>query len=232
MLLQVFACAGVAALWMEWDRKSPESPVHIRGYGSPTILVNGKGVANVEPGNGEDCCRLYPDGAHGCRGIPAVDHIVVALTQENHGAVTTRVPFGWRRRLAVVQGVGASLLPVASCPACWLSSTGLLTSVGLGFLTEETSPWPVTVALLGVALVGLVVFPLSSGGFGRALIAFVSFALAMGGLMMLLTVFVGLSKRTLLQQLIASTTLIQKVSGVILILIGLYVGDYFLQTGM
>lgn len=80
--------------------------------------------------------------------------------------------------------------------------------------------------------VGLVVFPLSSGAFARALLAFVSFALALGGLMMLLTVVVGLSKRTLIQHLIASTALIQNSSGVILILIGLYVGYYFLTAGM
>jgi cytochrome c-type biogenesis protein len=80
--------------------------------------------------------------------------------------------------------------------------------------------------------VGLVVFPLSRGAFARAFIAFLSFAVAMGGLMMLLTVFVGLSKHALMQRLIASTALIQKISGVILILIGLYVGYYFLKAGM
>jgi cytochrome c-type biogenesis protein len=80
--------------------------------------------------------------------------------------------------------------------------------------------------------VGLVVFPLSSGAFGRALLAFLSFAVAMGGLMMLLTVSIGLSKRTLIQHLIASTALIHRVSGVVLILIGLYVGYYFLAVGM
>ena len=80
--------------------------------------------------------------------------------------------------------------------------------------------------------VGLVVFPLSSGAFGSALLAFLSFAVAMGGLMMLLTVCIGLSKRTLIQHLIASTAMIRRVSGVVLILIGLYVGYYFLTTGM
>jgi cytochrome c biogenesis protein CcdA len=80
--------------------------------------------------------------------------------------------------------------------------------------------------------VGLVVFPLSSGAFGRAFLAFVSFAAAMDGLMMLLTVCIGLSKRTLIQHLITSTALIRKVSGVVLILIGLYIGYYFLTAGM
>jgi len=80
--------------------------------------------------------------------------------------------------------------------------------------------------------VGLVVFPLSSGAFGRALTAFVSFAAAMGGLMMLLTVCIGLSKRTLIQHLVTSTATVRRVSGVMLILIGLYVGYYFLRAGM
>ena len=80
--------------------------------------------------------------------------------------------------------------------------------------------------------VGLVVFPLSSGAFGRAFTAFVSFAAAMGGLMMLLTVCIGLSKRTLIQHLVASTAMIRKVSGVVLILLGLYVGYYYFRARM
>lgn len=59
-LLQACPRAGVAASWVEWDRKSPECLAHILGYGSPTILVNGKDVADSEPGHGEDSCRLYP----------------------------------------------------------------------------------------------------------------------------------------------------------------------------
>lgn len=80
--------------------------------------------------------------------------------------------------------------------------------------------------------VSLVVFPLSSGAFGRALTAFASFAVAMGGLMMLLTLLIGLSKRTLLHHLLASAAIIRQVSGIALILIGLYVGYYFYTAGM
>jgi hypothetical protein len=50
--------------------------------------------------------------------------------------------------------------------------------------------------------------------------------------MMLLTACIGLSKRTLIRHLIASTALIRKLSGIVLILIGLYVGYYFLRAGM
>jgi cytochrome c biogenesis protein CcdA len=80
--------------------------------------------------------------------------------------------------------------------------------------------------------VGLVVFPLSSGAFTRAFIAFVSFALAMGGLMTLVTVLIAGSKQTLLRYLLASTLRIRRASGVLLILIGLYLGYYFLKAGM
>jgi cytochrome c biogenesis protein CcdA len=80
--------------------------------------------------------------------------------------------------------------------------------------------------------VGLVVFPLSSGAFTRAFTAFLSFALAMGGFMMLLTMVIAGSKQTLLQHLLASTVRIRRASGVILILIGLYLGYYFFKAGM
>jgi cytochrome c-type biogenesis protein len=80
--------------------------------------------------------------------------------------------------------------------------------------------------------VGLVVFPLSSGAFTRAFTAFLSFALAMGGLMTLLTVLIASSKQTLLQHFLASTVRIRRGSGVILILIGLYLGYYFFKAGM
>jgi mercuric ion transport protein len=56
-LLQACAHAGVAASWVQWDRQSPESPGHIRGYGSPTILVHGQDGADAAPGYGEDSCR-------------------------------------------------------------------------------------------------------------------------------------------------------------------------------
>jgi cytochrome c-type biogenesis protein len=80
--------------------------------------------------------------------------------------------------------------------------------------------------------VGLVVLPLSSGAFTRAFTAFLSFALAMGGLMTLLTVLIAGSKQTLLRHLLASTLRIRRAGGVLLILIGLYLGYYFLKAGM
>ena len=39
-LLRGFAQAGLQPAWMEWDRKSPDSPSYVRSYGSPTVLVD------------------------------------------------------------------------------------------------------------------------------------------------------------------------------------------------
>jgi mercuric ion transport protein len=38
-LVKALAASGREARWTEWDRSAPDSPSHVRGYGSPTILV-------------------------------------------------------------------------------------------------------------------------------------------------------------------------------------------------
>lgn len=39
-----------------------------------------------------------------------------------------------RRTLTSLPGIGAALLPNATCPACWPIYAGILSSLGLGFL--------------------------------------------------------------------------------------------------
>lgn len=78
-----FAEIGVAPAWKEWDRKARDAPHYVRGYGSPTILVNGKDVAGVEPRAGADCCRLYRSDEGGLCGVPLVAQIVAAM-RRNH----------------------------------------------------------------------------------------------------------------------------------------------------
>jgi mercuric ion transport protein len=176
-LIQAFARAGVSASWLEWDRTSPESPRRVRGYGSPTILIDGKDVDGAEPGTGGESCRLYRDGASGFRGVPVVDQIVAALRKGHKAAA----PFGWHGLLAVTLGIGASLLPVATCPACWLASSGLLATVGLGFLMDETSLVPVTVAFLGLVLASLGYRATSRRGYGPLAVGVVAVGLILSG---------------------------------------------------
>ncbi len=52
-----------------------------------------------------------------------------------------------RVRLSV-PGTLISFLPVGLCPACWPVYTGLLSSLGLGFLFQDSYLAPLTVAFL------------------------------------------------------------------------------------
>lgn len=182
-LLRAFAQAGVPASWVEWDQKAPESPVHIRGYGSPSILVNGKDVAGGEPGEGRDCCRLYADGKNGFRRVPPVHQIAAALTKRDEAAAAagsgTRKRLEWSGLLAIVPGVGASLLPVLTCPACWPAYAGLLGTVGLGFLLDKASLLPIAVMLLGFALASLAYRAKSRHGYGPLGIGIVGASIAL-----------------------------------------------------
>ncbi len=80
--------------------------------------------------------------------------------------------------------------------------------------------------------VSITVFPLTTGFSGSALLTFAAFAVAMASLMLVTTVCVGLAKRRLLRALQGSTVWIKRASGVVLIAAGLYLGYYYVMTGM
>ena len=72
----------------------------------------------------------------------------------------------------------------------------------------------------GPIMAGLFVFALSQGGFTAALIAFGVYASVMAILMIIISVLIAYSKNTLLQGLRGSTVAIQRVSGILLLLVG------------
>ena len=74
----------------------------------------------------------------------------------------------------------------------------------------------------GPILAGLSVFALSVGGFASAFMAFVVYALVMALLMIIITLLIGFSKGMLMEKLQANVVTIKKVSGVILILVGIF----------
>lgn len=155
-LLRAFAGAGLPARWQEWERNSQESPSYVRGYGSPTVLVNGRDVAGVSPSDRADCCRLYLDKAGGLKGAPAVETIVLALSVANN----TRGSFpggksNWRRALTVLPAVVLASIPKLACPACWPAYAGLLNSLGLGFVDYTRYLLPLTAVFLAMALLAL-----------------------------------------------------------------------------
>ena len=81
VLSQAFKLVGISPSWTEWDRKASGSPTYVRGYGSPTILMDGEDVADGEPIAKADCCRLYSGGEKRFRGAPTVEQIAAALTK-------------------------------------------------------------------------------------------------------------------------------------------------------
>jgi mercuric ion transport protein len=152
-LLLAFARAGVKPKWSEHRIGDPEGPEHTRGYGSPTILINGRDVAGVLP-SAESCCRVY-EGAAGFAPAPASDQIAAALTSAEQAAESSSSRAGWRSSLATLPGIALAFLPKIACPACWPAYAGVLTSIGLGFLLDVRWLFPLTVAFLLVALVAL-----------------------------------------------------------------------------
>lgn len=78
----------------------------------------------------------------------------------------------------------------------------------------------------------LIVLPIASGRFIRGFSTFATFALAVGLLMILATVLIGLAKEALMKKLVASTIWIKRISGIILIMVGFYLGYFFVRAGM
>lgn len=61
----------------------------------------------------------------------------------------------WKRSLAVVPGIGISLLPKLMCPMCWPAYAGVVSALGLGFLISTKYLLPLTVAFLTITAAAL-----------------------------------------------------------------------------
>lgn len=70
------SAAGLPPCWQEWNSDDAATPDALRGYGSPTVLVNGRDVAPMQ--TDADCCRVYSNGK-GILGTPEADVIRAAL---------------------------------------------------------------------------------------------------------------------------------------------------------
>ncbi len=183
-LLEAFRQAGLSASWIEWDRKAPDSPAYAREYGSPTILVDGKDVAGIRPGEDADCCRLYGDGSSGFERTPAPEQIVAALSGPKTAipvAQSTAKPGTRAAFLAAVPGVGALLLPVGICPACWPVYAGILGSLGVGFLLDARYLFPLAAVFLGLAIFSLAWQASSRRGYGPLCLGLLGGGLALVG---------------------------------------------------
>lgn len=148
-LMRAFSRAGISARWQEHQIGSPDAPAHVRGFGSPTILVDGVDVAGQAP-NVEDCCRVYPDGL-----VPGVEMIVAALEHATAREVAEPSAPGWKSSAAVLPAIGVAFLPKVVCPLCWPAYGAILSSAGLAFLMEDRWLLPISAVFLLAALAAL-----------------------------------------------------------------------------
>jgi hypothetical protein len=80
LLDRALRASGLKSQWLEWDVNDPDAPAYVKGYGSPTILVNGKDVAGEQPSETSACCRIYKtsDG-HDNKGVPMLAVVIKCL---------------------------------------------------------------------------------------------------------------------------------------------------------
>lgn len=195
------ACAelGLSPVWSEWNRQDAASPEYVQGFGSPTIIVNGRDVAGAAAGDMASCCRMYESDG-GLTGTPSTAQIVAAL--QNSSDRVSPDPSSGAGRRASLSGVGSAFVLAGLCPVCWTAYAGLLGSLGVGFILDTAFLLPATLVLLAVALFALGFkaterrgyVPLMIGALAAALIVFARFVLVSDPLTFLgLATLVGVS---------------------------------------
>lgn len=177
-LRSAFEAVGQIPRWREFDRGSAETPAEWRAFGSPTILVNGRDVAESEPTAEGNSCRVYRSPEGRLVGIPTIDELATALKVASS-------PGWWSSSVAVLPAMVA-LVPNVVCPACWPAYTALLSSLGVGFLPTGRYLLPATLLALTIPLGVLAVrarrghrlLPLVLGVVGATTLVVGRFALA------------------------------------------------------
>ena len=143
---------GWAQKWLEWERSDPASPDYVRGYASPTILIDGQDVGGPVATEAS-ACRLYRTKAGHLAGAPPPNAILEALQRSS----SPRVPVvaAGARLLPSLPAIAAALLPKLTCPLCWPAYTAVLGSLGIGFVDYTPFVLPLTASFLAVALASL-----------------------------------------------------------------------------
>lgn len=80
-LNEAFAKTAIAPQWDEIDLNEPNTPKELKGYGSPTILVDGKDVTGTVPLGESLSCRTYFNAKGEIIGAPDAEIIVKAILE-------------------------------------------------------------------------------------------------------------------------------------------------------
>lgn len=175
-LREALAASGCSVTPTEWLRTAPDTPDALQGWGSPTILIDGRDVAGQQPSE-SPTCRVYPRPGGGVDRAPSVDQIVAALDASRRSRPQQKI----KALLPVAPGVAASFLPVVSCPACWPAYAGVLSSLGVPFLADERIVLPVVVGLMLVSVVALAWRARERRGLAPAVLGLVGAGIVVGG---------------------------------------------------
>jgi len=154
-LLKAFTESGITPHWQEWEVSSPDAPKHIHGFGSPTILVNGKDVSGDIADGDDYCCRVYSHEEGANKGVPALVDIVKALKTTQQASSKKTSSSSMKLNGAMLPAVGVALLPKLACPACWPAYAGLLSSLGIGFIDYTPYLLPLTITFLLIVIAAL-----------------------------------------------------------------------------
>lgn len=86
-----FEAIGIPPRWRELNNDADAVPDYARGFGSPTILVDGVDVTGAEKVQAS-CCRVYPTRDGALAGVPSVDAIIEALRRGGPSGGSERGP--------------------------------------------------------------------------------------------------------------------------------------------
>jgi mercuric ion transport protein len=131
----------------EIDLAAPDTAESLRGWASPTILVNGADLEGQRQQNAGAGCRLYADRS----GAPSADQIEQRLRAE-----TTRIePITQppRRSLGGASLIGAVIAAIAASACCIVPAVLALVGVsGLGFAAAFETYRPAFLVVAGLLL--------------------------------------------------------------------------------
>ncbi len=179
-IIHAFNQLNLTPKWSEWDHEDPECPKHLKGYGSPTILVDRKDVSEMKSNGNENCCRLYTDQDGRIKGVPSVEEIqsslIKAMNTPKQGIISTG-----KNIFSVLPSIGLALLPKLTCPACWPAYAGILSSFGITFVNYTPYLFPLTAVFLIFALFTLFYKASSRRGYKPFLLGIVSTILVLMG---------------------------------------------------
>lgn len=142
VLSTALAEAGHRVAIEDIDATSDSCPEELRGWGSPTILIDGRDVGG-EPGPMGTSCRLYTDSLPGNRGVPSVAAVVATIKA---GAPLAKLVTSTndRTKNASALAMGGALVAALAASACCIvpALLGLLGISGLGFAAALESYRP------------------------------------------------------------------------------------------